>query len=385
MRAINSPLTFSIADSLKEIPQEDWDNLFGKDLIESYGYQKTLEESELKEFSFRYLLARRSYSLKAVIPLFITEFALTTLIDGNLHKIANKFRDCSKLKLAFVGSITTEELYLGVSKDEDFEPLMDKAIEKIFELCRNEKAAGIIFYNLSEKHKELGAYLKENKYIEMETLPGTIIEMNSTSIEGYINTLSKNTRKDLNKKLRHSSSQAQLTTVVREEVDDIIDDIYKLYMNNFDESSVHFEVLTPEFFRMISRNMPKEVKFFITYDKKKIVAFNLCFIKGDRCIDKFIGLDSEVAHKYHLYFTTLYHNLDWCIKNGIKFYQPGATDYHPKMRFGAKLIPLFVYSKAFNPLLNCFVRAMAGFIQPKNLDSSYKEIKNPEEKIFRQG
>ena len=144
MQPTNSPLAFSITDSLKNIPQEDWDNLFGKDLIESYGYQKTLEESKLQEFSFRYLLARRSYSLNAIIPFFITSFPLTTLIDGALHKIADKFKDFSRLKLLFVGSITTEELYYGISKEENLGLLMDGALEKISQLCKEEKIAGIV-------------------------------------------------------------------------------------------------------------------------------------------------------------------------------------------------------------------------------------------------
>jgi predicted N-acyltransferase len=342
-----------------------------------------LEESNLQEFSFGYLLARRDYSLTAIIPLFITEFPLTALINGTIHKIANKFKDFLKLKLIFVGSLTTEEFYFGISKDENLDLLMDGALEKLSEFCKEEKIAGIVFYNLSARNKALAEYLEEKGFIKMESLPSTIIKIEGSSIVDYIKTLSRNTRKDLKKKLKKSSAQAQLTTVIREDIDDIVDEIYRLYMNNFDESSVHFEVLTLEFFRRISANMPGLVKFFITYDKKKIVAFNLCLIKGNFCIDKFIGLDLEVAHKYHLYFTTLYHNLDWCIKNGIRFYQPGATDYHPKMRFGAKLIPLFVYSKAFNPFLNYFLKTVVKLIEPKNLDSSFKLIKNSEKKIFR--
>jgi predicted N-acyltransferase len=382
MKGLSPELIFSIANDLKEIPQPEWDNLFGKDLIESYGYQKTLEESSLEEFSFKYLIAKRGNSLVAVIPFFITEFPLTTLIDGNIHRIANKFRNFLKLKLIFMGSITTEEFYFGISKEEDLCLVMDGALQKISELCNREKISGITFYNLSDKNKLLAEYLNEKGFFKMESLPSTIIKIEGNSIEDYIKTLSRNTRKDLRKKLKKSSSQAQLITKIRNDVDDIIDEIYRLYMNNFDESSVHFEILTAEFFRKISKNMPGVAKFFITYDKEKIVAFNLCFIKGDFCIDKFIGLDSKLAQKYHLYFTTLYHNLDWCIKNGIRFYQPGATDYHPKIRFGAKLIPLFVYSKAFNPVLNYFLKSIFRLIEPKNLDSSFRYLKDTENKIF---
>lgn len=385
MQGLKSELTFFIINSLKEIPQPEWDNLFGKDLIESYGYQKTLEESGLKEFSFGYIIAKRNNALAAIIPFFISEFPLTTLIDGKIHKIANRFKNFLKLRLIFMGSITTEEFYFGISKEESLRSVMEGALEKISDLCKKEKIAGIVFYNLSEKDKLLAGYLNEEGFFKMESLPSTIIRIEGSSVEEYIKTLSRNTRKDLRKKLKKSSSQVQLVTKIRDHVDDIIDEIYRLYMNNFDESSVHFEVLTADFFRKISKNMPGVAKFFITYDKEKIVAFNLCFIKGEFCIDKFIGLDSELAHKYHLYFTTLYHNLDWCIKNGIRFYQPGATDYHPKIRFGAKLIPLFIYSKALNPALNYFLKSIFRLIEPKNLDSSFKCLKDTENKIFIPG
>lgn len=383
MKAPESPLTFTITDNLKDIPQHEWDNLFGEDLIESYGYQKTLEESNLQEFSFGYLLAKRGNSPVAVIPFFITEFPLTTLIDGKIHRIANKFKRFLKLKLILIGSVTTEEFYFGMAKEENLSLLMDGVLQKIFGLCTEKKIGGIVFYNLSQRNDALAQYLKGKGFFKMETLPSTIIKIEASSIEDYIKTLSRNTRKDLKKKLKKSSTQAQLVTVIRDDIDDIVDEIYKLYMNNFDEASVHFEILTPEFFRRVSKNMPGEAKFFITYDKEKIVAFNLCLIKGGFCIDKFIGLDSETAHKYHLYYTTLYHNLNWCIKNGISFYQPGATDYHPKVRFGAKLIPLYLYSKAFNPVLNYCLKSVVKLIEPKNLDSSLKCLKDTEKKIFR--
>ncbi len=121
--------------------------------------------------------------------------------------------------------------------------------------------------------------------------------------------------------------------------------------------------------------MPGIAKYFITYNKDKIVAFNLCLIKNNIFLDKYIGFDQVLAKAYHLYFTTFCYNFDWCIKNGLRFYQTGATDYYPKMRLGAKLIPLYIYTRAFNPLLNTFLKIFKKFIEPKNLDSSLKDIK----------
>jgi len=377
MQDSRTPLIFSITNTINDILTEDWDSLFQENIVEGYGYQKTLEESDLKEFSFGYLLGRRSNKLTAIIPFFVMDFSFDTLIQGPLRKLVivlqRRFKRFLKMKIVFLGSPTTEEFYLGISKQQDLNTVLDKALEKLSEFCRKERISGMSFYNLSEKNNSLTVYLIKKRFIRMESLPGTIIKIEVNSLEDYVNALSRNARKDLRRKLRRSASLVKLTTELRDNIDDILPQVYKLYLNNFSDADVRFETLTPEFFRNICRNMPGIAKFFITYDKEKIVAFNLFLAKDQIFIDKFVGFDTDVATKYHLYHKTFCHNMDWCIKNGFRFYQPGATDYYPKIRLGARLIPLYIYAKAFNPSLNTLIRLTARFIEPKNIDPALKQ------------
>ena len=375
MQTNNSSLEFSIVKTIKDIPREDWENLFCKEITEGYDYQKTLEESNLKEFAFGYLLGKKDKDLVAIIPFFVMDFSLPSLTQGPLHWILSGLKGLLRLKIIFLGAPTTEEFYFGIAKTENLDTLMENAIKFLLAYVKQNRINGIAFYNLSQKNAALADYLKKRKFIELEGLPNTLAEINSNSWDGYLNSLSHNMRKDVKRKLRKSESLVKLNTFVREDIEDISSEIYKLYSNNFDDSGVHFEVLTEEFFKNIGKNMPGIAKYFITYDKDKIVAFNLCLVKGDLCIDKFIGFDSAVSHQYHLYFTSFRHNIEWCIKNGIRYYQPGATDYHPKVRLGAKLIPLHVYAKAMNPVLNLFIRLFSKFIEPKNIDTSWKGLK----------
>jgi len=374
MQRENPGLTFFIAKSIKEIPRQEWDQLFDPELIEGYGFHQTLEEASLKEFTIRYLLAKRNNQLSLIIPFFIMNFSFDTLLPGPLRWLMKKCKLALTLRIIFLGAPTAEEFYLGMRKDENPEQLLNGAIEKIEEFSKQEKIVGFLFNNVPLKYSWLNGYLEKKRFIKMEGLPSTIIEIKAGSLEDYIKGLSKNMRKDLRHKLRESAELAKLTTEIRQDIEGISEEVYRLYMNNFSESDVHFEILTKDFFEKISANMPDSVKYFITRDQNKIVAFNLCFVKNGLFIDKFIGFDSQLAHKYHLYFTTFCHNLDWCIKNGLRFYQPGATDYHPKVRLGAKLIPLFLYTKASNPVIGFLIRISARLIEPKNIDSSLKEI-----------
>jgi len=378
MQNNSQELIFNITNTLREIPQQDWERLFPEDTIENYGYHKTLEDSGLKEFSIYYLTARRENNLVAVIPFFTMDFSLTTLIRGPLQGfiffIRKLFKRFLMIRLIFVGSPTAEKLYVGISQKEDKTKLIRETFDKLYEFGRLQKIKTISVYNLTKKDENLGKYLAGNGFLKMEDLPTTRLEIKAKTLEDYINTLGSSTRKDIRRKLRKSSDLVKLETEITDNVDNVIDEIYKLYMNNFNDSDIRFEILTPHFFLNICRNMPGAAKYFITRHEGKIVAFNLCLIKGDTCIDKFIGFDYDFALKYHLYYTTFCHNIDWCIKNNVRFYQPGQGDYDAKIRLGASLIPLFIYIKSFNPLLNLLMRPIIRLVEPKKFDPALKDL-----------
>ena len=366
-------LSFFITTTIKDIQKSDWDRLFEKNTVEGYGYHKTIEQAGLQEFRIGYLLAKRGQKIVGIIPFFIMDFSLESLMNGFLNKLFFIFKPFLRMKMMFLGSPTTEEFYFGISKDENLTVFFDSAFETLRKLSKKDKINSIVFNNISDKNTPLTEYLKKRDFIRMETLPTTLIDIEADSLEAYIKKLSKNTRKDLKRKLNKSSQAAELITKVYDNIDAICARVYELYLNNFTGSDIHFEKLTFDFFKNICQNMPGAAKFFITFDQDKIVAFNLCLVENNLCIDKFIGFDSQTAHKYSLYFTTFCHNIDWCIKNGINYYQPGTTDYYPKMRLGAKLIPLYIYAKSFNPIVNLVVKLISPLIEPKNLDPSWKE------------
>jgi len=279
--------------------------------------------------------------------------------------------------MLFVGLPTAEELYIGFNQKYDYRLVMEQALEELSKLCAKERIIATLFYNLTEKHKTLHGLLRKHKFAPMEDFPNTVLTIKEGSSQEYIKKLSRNTRKDIRRKLNRLASLSKIDIEITEDISGIKDKIYELYMNNFGESDIHFETLTTAFFENITANMKGTAKFFITRDHtKEIVAFNLCFIKGDTCIDKVIGFDKKKSREYHLYNATLIHNIDWCIKNNITYYQLGITDYHAKLRFGASLVPLFIYAKINNPALNAiFTKPIAKLTQPKNFDPALKRLR----------
>jgi predicted N-acyltransferase len=282
------------------------------------------------------------------------------------------------MRILFIGSPAAEEIYLGVAKSENLSLIAEEAVDKLREFLGKRNISTILFYNLTKINIRLIADLKAKGFKLMESFPNSAIKIHAASLQEYINNLGPSTRKDLRKKLKRSAVLTSLKTELRNNLDGIEDEVYRLYLNNLQDSGVSFERLTPDFFRNIFKNMPETTRVFITRDKDKIVAFNLMFIKDKLCIDKFIGFDRQLSHKYHLYHNTFCHNIDFCIKNGITTYQMGVTDYHPKVRLGAKLTPLYILVKSFNPVLRLFSGLIIRMVEPKKFDPILRNISNYE-------
>ncbi|MDD5432115.1 MAG: GNAT family N-acetyltransferase [Candidatus Omnitrophica bacterium] len=380
MQNSNHDLQFFVLDTINSISKDDWDNLFDENILEGYGYHKAFEESHIKEFTLKYLVAKRNNAICAIIPFFISDFSFSTLIQGSLQKIIlniqSFFKRFLKMRMLFVGFPTTEELYLGISKKENKRDFFELLVKEFSRISKKMNISVTLFFNLAEKDKLLAQVLYKKNFVKMENYPNTMLAIKGETFEEYLSSLSRNTRKDFKRKLRDSAALTILTTEVIDNIDSIKNEIFKLYLNNFSASEVQFETLTPDFFQNIFKYMKENAKMFITRSPdNKILAFNLCLIKNDTCIDKFIGFDKKTSHKLHLYHATFHHNITWCLKNKIRYYQMGITDYHPKIRLGAKLIPLFVYFKCTNPILWLFAKPIAKIIQPKNFDPGLKNIK----------
>ena len=136
-----------------------------------------------------------------------------------------------------------------------------------------------------------------------------------------------------------------------------------------------FELLPMDFFRRISKNMPKETKFFLWKLDGKLAAFLFCLVSDDMLIDYYVGLDYSIAHKYHLYFVKFRDILNWCIKHGIKRYEMGITGYEPKRRLGFEFVGLYIYAKLRNRMARPLFKAVCQFLKFENFDPALKSAR----------
>jgi hypothetical protein len=98
-------------------------------------------------------------------------------------------------------------------------------------------------------------------------------------------------------------------------------------------------------------------------------------VSGDFFSDYYLGFDYSVAYKYHLYFVRFRDLMNWCIENNMRKYNFGITNYEAKRRFGFNFVPLYLYVKHRNSLLNPLFRILCHFLKPENFDPVLKKAK----------
>lgn len=255
------------------------------------------------------------------------------------------------------------------------EPVVLAISGALDDLAKETRAAIIAFKDFSSDFTGFLDILVRKGYGKMESFPSVELKIDFSNFEDYLAGLSHATRKQLRRKFRESETAGKINLKVVESVPDKIKDIYNLYFQTFSKSEVQFEKLNEKFFINISRNMGDQVKYFLWYIDDQLVAFDLCLVFGDTLVDEYIGMDYRFAYKYNLYYVTFRDIIKWSIGHGIKMYESGALTYEPKKRLGCRFVPLFVYAKHTNPVLNPFLKIICRILKPENFDKTLRTMK----------
>ena len=312
------------------------------------------------------------------LPAFVTEFDLLTtapaMAKKAVHFLNKMIPFISKINLRprtlFVGTTVSE--YVLLPKGIQMRALKELLVSTM----NNEQSSFIIVkdvpYNsplLSSDENELSksfmSSLGDSDFILISGQALAYVPITFASREEYLQKFSKSRRKDLKRKLRSFSeiSVEELRTGDDFFADENVELLYELYLNTYNNSSVHFDKLTLSFFRKVLRDDRSDGIVFLYRNQEGIIAFNLCFIFRSFLIDKYIGFRYPVARKHNLYFLSWFHNLDFCIKNNLQIFIAGWTDPEIKTYLGAEFTSTnhAVYVK--NPILRFCLKRVSGFFE----------------------
>ncbi|MFA5168579.1 MAG: GNAT family N-acetyltransferase [Candidatus Omnitrophota bacterium] len=373
----NAGLRTEIITDITRISPEEWSRVYPQ-ICESYHFFKTLQESGLEQFEWHYILVYDAGELVGVAPCFLMHYPLDTTIQGPIKSVLLKIKKRSpnfmELRVLVCG-LPMGQGRIGVVRDAG---AVVQAICRAMEsLAASRKISILGFKDFGLRECEWLDVLQAEGYYKFESMPSTEMAVPYRFFDEYVKTLNRVSRDGLKRKLKEIDRAAPLPMEIREHLsEDELDQVYALYTQTLlRHGEMSFEIMTKDFFRRLSGNMPAQTRYFLWRLNGRIVAFALCLVSAERMIDYYLGFDYALAHDLHLYFTRFRDLMKWCIENKIPVYEMGNTGYEAKRRLGFEFVRLFVYAKHLNKFVNPFFHLLCRCLRPENFDATFKHIR----------
>ena len=284
------------------------------------------------------------------LPLFFTEFDLLTTLDPAARTRLEKLPLAPALTrrlifpTCFAGTTVTEYAPLpnGVEPGD--------LVDGLLHAARSGKGRALaIFKDVPDASpllpredntcaSELARVAEEQGFIVVEGQALAWVPLDFGDLDAYFARLSSGRRKDLRRKMKtRASIEVDVVPLgdSRFTDPDLLAELYAMYLAVYEQSEIHFDLLTPSFFAALLTSDTDGV--VICYRHGEVLAgYNICLCHNGLFIDKYIGFRYPLARELNLYFVSWVVNLELALERGCSAYVAGWTDPEVKAALGAR-------------------------------------------------
>jgi hypothetical protein len=348
-------------------------------------YYEIVEETICPDFSFRYFLIQdESGRTRSVQPFFILDQDVLAGLEPRWQRLAAKIRRIWPrflfIRTLMVGCAAGEgHLPSGTTpaQERDAEALS----AHIRRLARQQRAGLIVLKEFPARYRKTLSCFLERGFTRIPSMPMTRLDISGfKDFDDYLAKAIKSKRRnEFRRKFKAAAASAPIELEVIQDVSEVVDEIYPLYLQVYARSKMQFEKLTKEYFVEVGRRMPDKARFFLWRQNGKLIAFALNMVEGDTLYGEYIGLDYSIALDIHLYFYVMRDILSWAIANGYKSIESSGLSYAPKLQMAHVLAPLDLYVRHTSPLINPILKFVLPYLEPTGAEPALKQFNNYDE------
>src|SRR5256885_8760262 len=360
-----------VFEHAREVPMEFWARGFS-DTPKDFQYYELIDQTMDSAFQYRYLAVfDRTNRSVALQPLVLTTqdraVAASEAIIRFVTKLPAVWPRLWRSRMVLAGCLVGEGETGAIEPVEVAIPLVAESLEKY---ARSQGIFLVGFKDFPTKMRSAFSCLSRWGYARIAGFPPLTLELNFASFDEYMAMqLSRATRKNLRRNFRAADDASPpLALEVWTDAEQIIDEIYPLYLAVAQTSAIRFEVFTREYFLEAGRCAPGKFRYFIWRQGGRAVAFSFCMIWNGTLYDNDIGLDYAVAYELNLYYVTFRDLLNLALSYGLRRYASDPFNYDPKLRLRLQLQPVDVYVKHISPWLNPLIKVLALLFEPARTD-----------------
>lgn len=356
--------TAKVFDSIRDVPREDWNGLLkAHSRTYSIEFWEVVEQAKLEGFSFRHVLfydsAGRAVGLASVYVV-TTDIAIfaSSWLRGALSALRGVFPRLLKFRMLECGTpVTLNAPFVAGDAIRDdagaCRALIDALNATLSRIAREQRCFLVVLRDFEARHATLERTLRTLGYHLVDSLPTTYLEIAWRTPEEYLAAMKSYYRSKLLKHLRVNRAQG-----IRHELRDAFDELaeelcaqWRVVHEHADE--YHREVLTPAFYRGLSRGMGGDAKVLLFFREGVLVGHALLLVDGDLLRWLYFGRSRSVNDSLYIYAG--HQVVETAIRLGARRLELGLTTYAIKRDLGASMSPIRLALRAPRRLINPFV------------------------------
>jgi hypothetical protein len=357
-----------------------WTSTFA-DQRKDHRYYEILDDTLRGCFEHRYFaIVDSSGRTRAIQPFFLIDQDILEGLGAERIYLVSLIRRFYprflKLRALMVGC-SAGEAHLAATETLPADIVAETLSKGIVEQARSLNAQLIVLKEFPCRYRDILHYFVQQGFARAPSMPMTKLDIGYESFEAYMaKALKSSTRRKLRKKLEATAGMSDLRLNVTDDAASFVDEIYPLYLQVFERSTMQFEKLTKDFFRQLGERMSDKVRFFAWRRGNALVAFSLCMLQGDSLYAEYVGFDYAVALDLHLYHYVVRDMINWGISEGYKWFRSSGLNYDPKLHMRHRLDPVDLYVRHTSALPNAVFRLALPWMVPVRYDATLKLFPN---------
>ncbi len=338
-------------EQISQIDREDWNRLF-PDMAENWEYFTACEASNPDMLRLSAMVVFDGETLVGAVPVFYVDYRLDMSLPSALkgfgtllERVAPKLL---RMPVLGFGSPMSETCSFGFSPELTFDEkktVLKEIVSGLLDYAKDHGVKLSAFKDVSEKDRAfMDEVLSQFGYARMGSLPIATLELPFENRDAYLNSLSRNMKKSLKRKLKQSRDvKVEVRSVVEKDLLAEIVELYKETRANRSSSFEGFDEVTDSYFQHVMENLNGKARVMLFRIEGQLIGFNLFLQEKDRVIGKFVGMNYALSRKYNIYFLNWLEMVSYCLKNDISELQAGQTTYELKSQLGCKLKRSWIY------------------------------------------
>lgn len=342
--------------SISDIEQADWDSIVSPgNLLKTHAYLRAVEASDIEHARYYFpVILDRSGKLIAHACVYVIDTDLSQLLPRRLLQLTKLIRKVWKRFLIFKVTDCATPLSTGnsISTAKQFQKsqLICHITEAIETISRQERCRLIVIRDfLEDEYAEFNVLFSKG-YKLVSNMPVARIHVRWKTYDEYLSSMRARYRTDIKRRLRRARSSGQRVRKLEQFAK--YSNLWALQALTVQEKTKGFrrEVLTPKYYESMDGFLGDKSMLVIAERADVAVAHGMLLQDNLTTTATYFGRNPGPAQ--HEWFHLVNEVIRLGIENRSTYINLGLGSYDAKMNVGARIEPLFVYSKSSIGVIN---------------------------------